>query len=110
MCYYIATFTPFKTLSFSLIGKYVGKQYYDNSNPNNRLADYFISNIIAGYTFKTQIGGIDLQLFVNNIFNKHYVANAWASTDKFLDSSELIYKGYYPQVTRNFMVKLGIRF
>lgn len=106
------TLSPFKTLSFSFISKYVGKQYYDNSsNKDNRLADYFISNIIAGYTFNyRKIGDIDLQLFVNNIFNKRYVANAWVSTDKFEDGSEITYKGYYPQATRNIMVKLGIRF
>ncbi len=50
----ILTFTPYKTLSLAFIGKYVGKQYYDNtSNNNNRLDDYFVSNIVIGYTFKT---------------------------------------------------------
>jgi iron complex outermembrane receptor protein len=108
----VITLSPFKALSFSFISKYVGKQYYDNSsNKDNRLADYFISNIIAGYTFNyRKIGDIDLQLFVNNIFNKRYVANAWVSTDRFEDGSEITYKGYYPQATRNIMVKLGIRF
>ena len=96
----------------ALVGKYVGKQYYDNtSNKDNRLADYFVSNIVLGYTFKTQkIGEVDLQFSVNNILNKRYVGNAWVATDKFEDGSEIVYTGLYPQATRNIMAKLGIRF
>ena len=108
----IITVTPYKKLSVALIGKYVGKQYYDNtSNKNNQLADYFVSNLAIGYTFKTQkIGEIDLQFFVNNVFNKEYVANAWVSTDKFEDNTQVVYTGLFPQAPRNVMAKLGIRF
>lgn len=108
----ILTITPYKALSLALVGKYVGKQYYDNtSNKDNRLADYFVSNIVLGYTFKTQkIGEVDLQFSVNNILNKRYVGNAWVATDKLEDGSEIVYTGLYPQATRNIMAKLGIRF
>lgn len=108
----IITLTPYRTFSISFVNKYVGKQYYDNtSNKDNRLADYFVSNFVAGYSFKTQkIGTIDLQVFINNIYNKRYVANAWVSTDKFEDNTVSIYKGYFPQATRNFMVRLGLSF
>lgn len=108
----VLTFTPYKTLSFSIISKYVGKQYYDNtSNDQNQLADYFVTNIVAGYSFKTKnLGNIDLQLFVNNILNKRYVANAWVATDKFQDGDIAVYRGFYPQATRNFMVKAAISF
>ncbi len=108
----IITVTPYKALKLALIGKYVGKQYYDNtSNAENQLADYFVSNFALSYTFKTQkIGEIDLQLFVNNIFNKKYVANAWVATDKFQDNTKAVYTGLFPQATTNIMAKLGIRF
>lgn len=108
----IITITPYKTLRLALIGKYVGKQYYDNtSNEKNQLADYFVSNFAVSYTFKTQkIGEIDLQFFVNNLLNKEYVANAWVSTDKFQDNTQAVYTGLFPQATRNIMAKLGIRF
>lgn len=106
------TVTPYRTLTLALIGKYVGKQYYDNtSNSENQLTDYFVSNFAASYTFKTpKIGEINLQFFVNNILNKEYVANAWVSTDKFKDNTQLVYTGLFPQATRNIMAKLGIRF
>lgn len=108
----VLSLTP-GSFSFSLIGKYVGKQYLDNtSNEKRRLDDYFVANFAAGYTFKTkQIGEIDLQFFVNNIFNKKYVANGYASTVRFADKSpESTWIGLYPQATCNVMAKLGIRF
>ena len=108
----VISFTP-KSFRFSLIGKYVGKQYLDNtSNDERRLDDYFVANFVAGYTFKAkQIGEIDLQFFVNNFLNKKYVANGYASTVRFADDSpESTWIGLYPQATCNVMAKLGIRF
>ena len=108
----LLTFEPYKKLNLSLSGKYVGKQYYDNtSNKSNQLADYFVCGFVAGYTFNTaKIGEIDFQLSVNNLLNKRYVANAWVSTDKFEDGTSITYKGYFPQATRNIMVKARIKF
>lgn len=106
------TFEPFDRLNISLTGKYVGKQYYDNtSNQKNQLPDYLVCGLVAGYTFKaTKIGNIDFQISINNLPNKRYVANAWVSTDKFEDGTSVTYKGYFPQATRNLMFKGGITF
>lgn len=108
----VATITPYKALSVILSGKYVGKQYYDNSSDENkRLAAYFVTNIVVGYSFKTRkTGEIDVQFYVNNVLNKEYVANAWTATDKFEDNSQLVYTGLYPQATRNIMARIGIKF
>lgn len=99
-------------MSLNLMGKYVGKQYYDNtSDDENSLEAYFVSNFIAGYTFNiASVGSIDLQFMVNNLFNKEYIANAWVSTTKFNDDSEKVYKGLFPQATRNFMGRVTLRF
>ena len=106
------TYTPLKNLSFNLMGKYVGKQYYDNtSSDEHSLDSYFVSNFIAGYTIDmTSVGSIDLQFMVNNLFDKEYVANAWVSTDKVNDGSAYVYKGLFPQATRNFMGRVTVRF
>lgn len=104
------TVTPMKNLDISLTGKYVGKMYYDNtSNKDLQLSDYFTTNAVASYTFPVQnIGNIDLQVYVNNIFDKEYVANAWVDSDRFQDGTRLI--GLFPQATRNFMCRVGVRF
>ena len=106
------TYTPMKNLSFNLMGKYVGKQYYDNtSNDENSLDAYFVSNFLAGYTFnKSRFGKIDLQFIINNLFDKEYIANAWVSTDKLSDGQTYVYKGLFPQATRNFMGRVTVRF
>ena len=106
------TYTPKRNLSFNLMGKYVGKQYYDNtSNDDHSLDAYFVSNFMAGYTFsKSRFGEIDLQFMVNNIFDKKYIANAWVATDKLEDGQSFVYKGLFPQATRNFMGRVTLRF
>ncbi len=106
------TYTPLKNLSFNMMGKYVGKQYYDNtSNDDNSLAAYFVTNFTAGYTFsKSRFGDIDLQFMVNNLFDKDYIANAWVSTDRLEDGQSFVYKGLFPQATRNFMGRVTVRF
>ena len=106
------SYQPIKDLSFNLLGKYVGKQYLDNtSNDEKSIPSYFTGNLSAGYTFaKTEIGTISLQLFANNIFNSKYIANGWASTEIFNKEGTYNWIGYYPQATRNYMVKATVAF
>lgn len=108
----ILTFTPIKDANIMLIGKYVGKQYYDNTSDKSKQLDaYFVSNIAFGYSKHIRkFGTIEAQFFINNVLNKEYVANAWVATDKFQDESEIVYTGLYPQATRNVMFKLGLKF
>ena len=106
------TYMPIKNMSLNILGKYVGKQYYDNtSNDENSLDAYFVSNFVAGYTFRMKnVGSIDLQFIINNLFDKDFIANALVSTDKFNDGTEKVYKGLFPQATRNFMGRVTVRF
>jgi len=107
------TYQPLQSLYFNLLGKYVSKQYLDNTSDDAKSIDgYFVSNLSAGYTFKkTPLGSIVLQFFVNNLFNKEYIANGWASTEVFEeDGSSVNWIGYYPQATRNYMARLTVSF
>lgn len=108
----IITVIPTKNLSLALINKYVGKMYYDNtSNRENQLDDYFISDLMAGYTFQSSpVGEIELQFFVYNLWNKKYLANAWIDPYKFSDGSEYIYRGVFPQAPRNIMTRIAVKF
>lgn len=106
------TWQPTSALYVNLMGKYVGKQYMDNTSDVTKSIDsYFVSNLSAGYTFKkSAIGFFNLQVFVNNLFNREYVANGWAATDTFADGSSIHWIGYYPQATRNYMMRLTLSF
>lgn len=105
--------SPAKNLSLSLISKYVGEQYYDNTgSAARRLDDYFVNNFKVDYSFKLKnIKSINLQLFVNNLFNVKYIANAWVYRAKFANGdTEYREDGFFPQAGTNFMVKLGVEF
>lgn len=109
------TYTPTSAWRINLMGKYVSKQYLDNTSNNNRSLDaYFVSNLSAGYTFRpTKLGVIGLEFFVNNLFGAEYSANGYASQSFFRTGNTDApsdYIGYYPQAPRNFMGRLTISF
>lgn len=106
------TYQPVSSFYMNLLGKYVSKQYMDNTSDDVKSIDaYFVSNFSVGYTFKpSTFGTFQLQVFVNNLFNSEYEANGWASTDAFQDGSTINYIGYYPQAPRNYMVRLTLNF
>lgn len=110
----IISYQPLNNLKFRLIGKYVSKQFLDNtSNDEKSIPAYFVSNAAVSYNFKPmQWGKIELDLFVNNLLGTEYIANGYASTS-FVENSEdkpYHYVGLYPQATRNFMVRMTVRF
>lgn len=108
------TFKPFEKEDFSLSfnNKYVGSMYYDNtSNPDNRLSDYLVTDMIASYSLDVQkVGKLDFQFIINNLANVKYNANAWIDTYVFTDGSKEVYKGVYPQAGTNLMGRIRYRF
>jgi iron complex outermembrane recepter protein len=111
----IITLIPAEGVNISMIGKYVGKQYLDNTSDNvTSLPGYFFSNLVVGFTRKVKgLGEMELQVYVNNAFDKKYVANGWAGAYYYEGSSEKQYAdaiGYYPQAERNFMTRLSLKF
>ena len=80
----MVTWTPLNKLSFSLRGKYVGKQYYDNTSCDERsLPAYTVFSADAHYTWKN----IGISLYADNLFNRKYVADAWVYRATFADGS-----------------------
>ncbi|RPH31894.1 MAG: TonB-dependent receptor [Bacteroidales bacterium] len=104
---------PIRPLTLSLISKYVGDQYYDNTGSSERKLDgYFVNNIIVDYSLKMKgLKAISLQLAVNNVLNSLYLANAWVYRAQFANGDpEYREDGFFPQAGTNFMVKLGVEF
>lgn len=108
----IATFTPVKDLNIQLIGKYVGKQYADNtSRESHQLDPYFLLNFKASYTWHLKGSNeIECQLLVNNILDKNYrlSAGVWDDWDDSYGYYHL--QGYLQQPGRNFMARVVYRF
>lgn len=103
----MATYNPWKTLKISVDGKYVGKQYYDNTSSQERsLPGYFLMGGNVSYDFKF----VSLSLFLNNILNKEYISNAWVYRAVFENGDDYVEEGFFPQPGFNWMLKATIRF
>jgi iron complex outermembrane receptor protein len=109
------TFRPFagksnslKSAYATLSGKYVGKQYYDNTSSDERsIPAYFVGDMTLGY----EISSLALSFHVHNLFNRKYYADAWLWRAYF-QQDDVYYSdtGIYPQAPVNFMFKASWRF
>jgi iron complex outermembrane receptor protein len=105
-------YTPVKNMSFTLAGKYVGKQYYDNTSSDLRSLDaYFTGNFRIDYSFKLCGVNFGLQGLVNNLFDRQYITSAWVYRAVFADGGpDYIENGFFPQAGRNVIGKLTVSF
>jgi len=104
--------SSFKNFSIAFISKYVGKQYLDNTQNNNRKLDpYFVNDLRLSYKHQTnQLGIWEFSLLCNNIFNYLYVSNGYTFSYKNPDRSITTANYYYPQAGINFLGSVNIRF
>ncbi len=104
-------YAPVKDFHILLNTKYVGKQYIDNTQNNERMLNaYMVNNLLFTYSVNSKLfNNIDIQFAVNNLFDKKYETNAWVY--KYNEGGDLhIIDGYFPQAGINYMFKLGIKF
>jgi len=109
----ILNIKPISNLNISLLNKYVGHQYIDNtSNKNRMLAPYFVSDINLSYFIGLQkIKGIELVLMVNNLSNCMYVSNAWVYNGIINNGAPIaLSDGYFPQAGRHFLGGINFKF
>jgi len=88
----------------SLLSKYVGKQYLDNTQTEDlTLENYFINDLRLNYSLTPKgMKGIDFSLLLNNVFDVKYSSNGATYGDG------VAY--YYPQAGRNFLAMMTFRF
>jgi iron complex outermembrane receptor protein len=100
-----------KNFSTDLQSKYVGKQFIDNTQSNERMLDrYFVNNMILNYSIKSKlIRSASFSLIVNNLFNSYYLTNGWVYRYKYAEKIYTI-DGYFPQAGLNFMAGLKLNF
>ena len=106
------TATPWKGGSVVLSGKYVGKQFIDNSGSDEMaIPAYFVADASVRQAFTLWKVPFTAGLFVNNLFNNMYYASGWRWESYDVDSGE-IYRGIgvYPQAPINMMIKLSATF
>lgn len=103
-------YAPVKGMRVSLMSKYVGKQYLDNTSNEDRAMDaYFVSHLDVSYTFSAfGIKELTVGGRVNNVFNELYENNGYTFS-YLVDGSRTQENFYYPQAGRNFLVRLLIK-
>lgn len=109
-------YSPIKNLNVSLLSKYVGKQFLDNTSTNSRsIKAYQTNNFSASYTLKPKwIAAINFNLLVNNLFNKMYESNGYTYSYYYRplasNDSAITENFYYPQAGINFITGITLKF
>ncbi|MEJ1221191.1 TonB-dependent receptor [Sediminicola sp. 1XM1-17] len=111
------SYLPKENLQFSILTKYVGKQYMGNiDSENSLLSAYSQTDLNVQYEIPTNsfVKSIVLSGLVNNVFDRLYVSNGYFYTyDDDSDPNNIItYEGagYYPQAGINFLVGATVNF
>ncbi|HRE52936.1 MAG TPA: TonB-dependent receptor [Flavitalea sp.] len=100
---------PLKNGEINLIGKYVSRQYLDNtSNKERSLNPYYAQDARLSYTISQQFfKSVRLAVQVNNVFNKKYEPNGY--TFSYLYGGSVVTENYYfPMAGTNFTAALNI--
>ncbi len=106
------TFNPIKNAELTLLTKYVGDQFLDNTSNNDRKIDaYFVNDLRLGYSIKSSyFKELRVSLLINNLFDELYASNGYSFGYFGGQDFEVRENYYYPQATRNFLATLSLRF
>jgi iron complex outermembrane receptor protein len=99
-----------KGFEASLNGKFISRQYIDNTSAKERSLDpYFVSNFRLSWAVEPDfMRGLNINLNVNNLLNAEYETNAWVYR-YYSEGSYGTYDGYFPQAGINFMVGITVK-
>lgn len=102
-------YSPIEDLNISLLNKYVGAQYLDNTSDETRaISAYYLTHFDVSYTFSIwKLERITIGARINNVWDYKYENNGY--TFSYLVGDERVQENfYYPQAGRNFMLRLMI--
>jgi iron complex outermembrane recepter protein len=108
---YTLSARPVKNLEVSLIGKYVSRQYMDNSGVKERSLDgYYTNDLRLNYVIPQKLfKELGLQFMLNNIWNAKYSPNGWTYAYK-EEGAEKSTNAYFPMAGTNFFAGINIAF
>ncbi|QSE97807.1 TonB-dependent receptor [Fulvivirga lutea] len=104
-------FTPVNNGEITLLSKYVGEQFLDNtSNPNRKLDAYFVNDLRLSYTvLSNHFKELTFSVLINNVFDELYSSNGYTFGYFAGPGSEIRENYLYPQATRNFLASVTLR-
>ncbi|WP_017730079.1 TonB-dependent receptor [Nafulsella turpanensis] len=106
----IISVRPWRWLELSMLPKYVGKQYLDNTQSNSRaLEAYFVNDMRLTATFRPGfVKELNAGLLVNNVFNHLYESNGYTYGYGY-EGDVSYYNYFYPQAGANFLLNLSVK-
>lgn len=95
----------------TLVTKYVGEQYLDNTGSSDRMLDaYMVNDLRANVMLRAKgTKAIELNLTVRNLFSALYESNGWVYS-YFENDRRMELIGLFPQAPLNVLGGLSIRF
>ncbi|KAA2240138.1 TonB-dependent receptor [Chitinophaga agrisoli] len=108
---YTFTIKPVKELDIDILGKYVSRQFLDNTGSDDRSLDaYYTNDVRLRYAVPQRLfKELSVQVMVNNVFNTKYEPNG--STYLSVSGGERVSDNYYyPMAGTNYMVGLTVGF
>lgn len=105
------SYSPIKNLELDITGKYVSRQYLDNtSNINRSLDPYFVNDFRIRYDIHIKkMFHIGMNVIVSNFTNRFYEPNGYSFSYTY--GGDLITENwYYPQAGINVMGGITLRF
>jgi iron complex outermembrane receptor protein len=102
--------SPVKQLEITVSGKYVSRQYLDNTEQRSRsLPGYYVQDLRAAYSLKAgKFKESVIFIQVNNLFSKEYEANGY--TYSYLYGGSLYTENFYfPMAPINLVAGLNIK-
>ncbi|MEL6534967.1 MAG: TonB-dependent receptor [Bacteroidota bacterium] len=118
-----ASYTVPKTdLTVTLLSKYVGRQYLDNTQSLDKSLDPFTNTDLRlqyDKSFARLLKGMTVTVQVNNVFNALYSPNGYTFSENYLfdngaggfdQTGPVAYNYFFPQAGTNFLASLGLRF
>lgn len=113
----IVDYSPVSALRLSLMNKYVGDQYLDNTQNDNRKLDAFWTTDARVFysLYPRFVKQIDVNFTVYNVFNRLYEPNGYTFSyyvpAESGDGRALVTENfYYPMAGTNFMASISIKF
>ena len=103
-------FIPVKNAEISLLSKYVGRQYLDNTTQKSRsINSYFVQNVRLSYKLQSKLlKAVNLVLQLNNVLNKKYEANGY--TFSYIYGGLTTENYYFPMAPFNCMAGINVTF
>jgi len=101
---------PFKQASLSFTGKYVSRQYLDNTSQRSRsLNPFYVQDIRISYQLEKKFfRSTDFILQLNNVFSKKYEANGY--TFSYISGGQQVTENFFfPMAPFNWMLGVNIR-